>query len=282
MDINYQIIRTTTEKIKLYRFRKQVFVDEEQRFKTDSDHITDLYDGIDETVNLAAFHNGRIIAAMRMTMENKAGFPVDQHWDFAAYRAGLTGPCVAFGWLCCARAFRQQKGLIRTLIAKGAEQAKKRKACHVLAVIHPPIFEMLHNNFGGRQIGTPFTDPHMNVEMLPIHVGVDEILDRYSGAVSRDELPDQISKTHSLSDQGIRGKFHFLEQAYSRNLGILSPAEQEKILNSRIAIPGLGGVGGQHLITLARTGIGKFTLADFDTFEVKNINRQYGARQFMN
>ena len=267
MDIDYQIIRTTAEKIRLYRFRKQVFVDEEQRFRTDADHLTDLYDGIDESVNLAAFHNGRIIAAMRVTMENNAGFPVDQHWDFAAYREGLTDPCVSFGWLCCARDFRHRKGLIKTLVAKGAEQAKKEKARHILAVIHPPVLDLLHHSFGARQIGSPFQDPHMKVEMLPIHVSVDEILERYP--VSGDSGSRNSRET---------GKFQFIEQAYSRNLGILTPAEQEKIFNSRIAIPGLGGVGGQHLITLARTGIGKFTLADFDTFEVKNFNRQYGAR----
>ena len=40
---------------------------------------------------------------------------------------------------------------------------------------------------------------------------------------------------------------------------------------------GLGGVGGVHLITLARMGIGKFTIADPDIFDVANFNRQYGA-----
>lgn len=39
----------------------------------------------------------------------------------------------------------------------------------------------------------------------------------------------------------------------------------------------MGGMGGMHAVTLARTGIGKFALADFDTFGVDNINRQYGA-----
>jgi molybdopterin/thiamine biosynthesis adenylyltransferase len=39
----------------------------------------------------------------------------------------------------------------------------------------------------------------------------------------------------------------------------------------------MGGVGGVHLITLARLGIGRFTIADPDTFEVANFNRQYGA-----
>jgi len=45
----------------------------------------------------------------------------------------------------------------------------------------------------------------------------------------------------------------------------------------RVAIAGLGGVGGAHLLTLTRLGIGRFTLADFDHFEVHNFNRQAGA-----
>jgi molybdopterin-synthase adenylyltransferase len=39
----------------------------------------------------------------------------------------------------------------------------------------------------------------------------------------------------------------------------------------------MGGVGGGHLLTLARLGIGTFHIADFDTFEVANFNRQAGA-----
>lgn len=47
--------------------------------------------------------------------------------------------------------------------------------------------------------------------------------------------------------------------------------------NKRIAIAGLGGVGGGHLLTLARLGVGAFNLADFDTFGLANFNRQAGA-----
>jgi molybdopterin/thiamine biosynthesis adenylyltransferase len=39
----------------------------------------------------------------------------------------------------------------------------------------------------------------------------------------------------------------------------------------------MGGVGGIHLITLVRLGIGHFRIADPDHFERVNINRQYGA-----
>lgn len=44
-----------------------------------------------------------------------------------------------------------------------------------------------------------------------------------------------------------------------------------------MAIAGLGGVGGVHLLTLARLGIGRFQLSDFDHFSLANFNRQAGA-----
>lgn len=66
-------------------------------------------------------------------------------------------------------------------------------------------------------------------------------------------------------------------QAFSRNLGLVQPDEQRHLQRSVVAIAGLGGVGGVHLTTLARLGIGGFHIADFDTFEIQNFNRQAGA-----
>jgi len=67
------------------------------------------------------------------------------------------------------------------------------------------------------------------------------------------------------------------ETAFSRNIGWLTRAEQRKVRGSRIAIAGLGGVGGAHLLALARLGVGNFNIADFDRFELHNFNRQAGA-----
>jgi len=69
----------------------------------------------------------------------------------------------------------------------------------------------------------------------------------------------------------------FLHDAFSRNIGLLDEKQQQILLKSRVAVAGAGGVGGLHILTLARLGIGKFSIADFDTFDVVNINRQYGA-----
>ena len=65
--------------------------------------------------------------------------------------------------------------------------------------------------------------------------------------------------------------------AFSRNIGWVTDAEQGKLRNCRVAIAGLGGVGGVHLLTLARLGIGRFNIADFDVFDLVNFNRQVGA-----
>lgn len=69
------------------------------------------------------------------------------------------------------------------------------------------------------------------------------------------------------------------DEAFSRNAGLISPAEQERLRCSRVAIAGMGGVGGIDFVTLVRLGIGSFNIADPDVFETANTNRQYGASQ---
>ena len=65
--------------------------------------------------------------------------------------------------------------------------------------------------------------------------------------------------------------------AFSRNIGWVTESEQAKLKKSRVAIAGLGGVGGAHLLTVTRLGISHFNIADFDDFDVHNLNRQAGA-----
>ncbi len=67
------------------------------------------------------------------------------------------------------------------------------------------------------------------------------------------------------------------DTAFCRNLGWLSAPEQDTLRTARIAIAGLGGVGGSHLLTLTRLGVGKFNISDYDHFELHNLNRQAGA-----
>jgi len=67
------------------------------------------------------------------------------------------------------------------------------------------------------------------------------------------------------------------DRAFARNLGWVTPDEQAVLHSKRVAIAGLGGVGGLHLLTLVRLGIGRFHLAEFDRYGLENFNRQVGA-----
>jgi sulfur-carrier protein adenylyltransferase/sulfurtransferase len=65
--------------------------------------------------------------------------------------------------------------------------------------------------------------------------------------------------------------------AFSRSLGWITSQEANALRTKRVAIAGLGGVGGSHLLTLTRFGIGAFNLSDLDVFDIENFNRQAGA-----
>jgi len=53
---------------------------------------------------------------------------------------------------------------------------------------------------------------------------------------------------------------------------------KEKFGKGKVAIAGLGGIGSNIAVMLARSGVGKLLLADFDRVEESNLNRQYYDR----
>jgi len=61
---------------------------------------------------------------------------------------------------------------------------------------------------------------------------------------------------------------------YIRNADILSTAEQLKLAESRVAVVGAGGLGGQAIVLLARLGVGALVVVDCDQLEETNLNRQ--------
>ena len=60
----------------------------------------------------------------------------------------------------------------------------------------------------------------------------------------------------------------------SRTRLLLGDAAMEKLRKAKVAVFGLGGVGGYVVEALARSGIGALELVDHDTVSLTNINRQ--------
>lgn len=65
-----------------------------------------------------------------------------------------------------------------------------------------------------------------------------------------------------------------MEKRYIKNFNSLSEFEQEIIKQKTILVIGLGGLGGFILDSLARLGVKKIKLIDFDNFDITNLNRQ--------
>jgi molybdopterin/thiamine biosynthesis adenylyltransferase len=87
---------------------------------------------------------------------------------------------------------------------------------------------------------------------------------------------DGIMRAHLCNADFVTGAFDY-DTAFDRNIGWTTECEQQQLRRKTVAIAGLGGVGGAHALTLARLGIGGFHIADFDRFDIANINRQSGA-----
>ncbi len=70
-----------------------------------------------------------------------------------------------------------------------------------------------------------------------------------------------------------------MQEQYSRTALLLGEEAMKKLRRSRVALFGLGGVGGYALEALARSGIGALELIDDDTISPSNLNRQLLATQ---
>ena len=65
-----------------------------------------------------------------------------------------------------------------------------------------------------------------------------------------------------------------MELAFSRTEKLLGKAAMEKLAKSRVAVFGIGGVGGYVCEALVRSGVGAFDLVDSDVVSISNLNRQ--------
>ena len=66
---------------------------------------------------------------------------------------------------------------------------------------------------------------------------------------------------------------------YSRTRFLLGQEGMDRLRHARVAVFGLGGVGGYVVEALARSGVGSLVLVDHDTVSPTNINRQILATQ---
>ncbi|MBR4895288.1 MAG: ThiF family adenylyltransferase, partial [Clostridia bacterium] len=65
-----------------------------------------------------------------------------------------------------------------------------------------------------------------------------------------------------------------MDNCFSRTELLFGRAAMEKLAASRVAVFGIGGVGGYVTEALARSGVGALDLVDHDCVSLSNLNRQ--------
>ena len=70
-----------------------------------------------------------------------------------------------------------------------------------------------------------------------------------------------------------------MEDMFSRTRMLLGDAAMDRLQNARVAVFGVGGVGGHVVEALTRSGVGALDLIDSDRVELSNLNRQIIATQ---
>lgn len=68
-----------------------------------------------------------------------------------------------------------------------------------------------------------------------------------------------------------------MDDMFVRTRNLLGDAAMESLANARVAVFGIGGVGGHVVEALVRSGVGAIDLIDSDVVAVSNINRQIVA-----
>lgn len=66
----------------------------------------------------------------------------------------------------------------------------------------------------------------------------------------------------------------FYSEFINRNIGLVSVEEQEKIRTAKVAVLGVGGLGGPLAEQLVRAGCERLSMCDNGKFEISNLNRQ--------
>lgn len=65
-----------------------------------------------------------------------------------------------------------------------------------------------------------------------------------------------------------------MKEQFSRTISLLGEQDFDKIINKKVIIFGVGGVGAACAISLARIGLKKLTIVDYDRVDISDLNRQ--------
>lgn len=171
------------ERRAVFATRHRVFVEEEGYFApTPTRTLVDLYDAVGTSANLCALVDGRVVGAVRTTLDSEAGLPADDAYDFRRLEppSARLGSC---GRMCVLRAFRDDSRVIRGLLRMAMHWAVAHDCTHLCGTVNPPALDLVQR-IGFRPVDDVFAtfDGRMSV---PVWLDVDHLAPDYAVYVRR-------------------------------------------------------------------------------------------------
>lgn len=132
--------------------RHEVFVNEDHKFGGKPVHggrLVDRFDAFPNAYHVVAYEGTEPVATMRLLKDSDAGMPVDELYDFTAYRrqVGATEPAAngsgmprvqfgSAGMLAIRSQWRRRRDVIRAMFRMAATVCRRYGATHILVVVN--------------------------------------------------------------------------------------------------------------------------------------------------
>jgi CRP-like cAMP-binding protein len=173
MPICFKVVKESEDIARVCRLRHKVFVQQEHRLDYATDYVVDLYDALNETINILAFDGEEPVGTIRVVMDNPVGLPAFDHYDFGPYISKLGSPCSCFGWLCVLQEYKNYPSLLFGLFKMAVSELRKKGQRHIIATVHPPLMSLLKRSFNAKRVGENFKSGLLKVPMIPAHIDTD-------------------------------------------------------------------------------------------------------------
>lgn len=190
MPIRMRIAETTDEIDSVYLLRHKVFVKQESLLKGNKEaRLYDRYDSFPSTVQLIAQNDDDTIGAFRFSLDDTCGLPADNYFDYRVHVPN-DARLMHVGMFCIHQDYRGEKIAIG-LILMASYYAISNSVSHVVAPINPTIAPMLRR-IGFKKVGEQFHDPHMDNEVLPLLLDINDLKDYFVDFIKQNQMHDFI------------------------------------------------------------------------------------------
>jgi len=180
MPIRIQQARDERQIEQVFRLRHQVFCQEEDLFQTSGTQLVfDRYDAFPASKLFVALGDeSEVVGSVRVTLDNSAGLPADEYFDFRAHLPP-DSRAMSISMFCVAKPYRSAM-IASGLLSMCAYYALFKQVDYICAPLNPPLGNLIRR-IGAKHLTEELQSvPNLNVGFLPYVLHVPDMNETYA------------------------------------------------------------------------------------------------------